>query len=230
MSYLRLLFLGLTLVLFFSCTSKPDFKSINPNAAYFYQLKSEPKVYLYRNIVNGLEEEFHRIYTITDQAGDHIIVERYSSDFRILEALNYNIDSLNVLDHMVVNRFQQKEKAFIYKNGLFPMDLNEELWFASKFSGLTDSTVILYEKKRKFLEKKSTIILEKNTKTLVFSDKIIQTVLNPYTRKESANQAEMLSLFAEGLGLVEWFSKDKKLHFRLEKILSQEEWIKIIRR
>jgi hypothetical protein len=131
---------------------------------------------------------------------------------------------------MVVNRFQQKEKALIYKNGLFPMDLKEELWFASKFSGLTDSTVILYEKKRKFLEKKSKIILEKNTKMLVFSDKIIQTVLNPYTRKESANQAEMLSLFAEGLGLVEWFSKDKKLHFRLEKILSQEEWVKIIAR
>jgi hypothetical protein len=84
MSYLRLLFLGLTPILFFRCTSKPDFTSINPNAAYFYQLQSEPQVYLYRNIVNGLEEEFHRIYTITDQAGDHIIVERYSSDFRIL--------------------------------------------------------------------------------------------------------------------------------------------------
>ena len=230
MSYLRLLFLGLTPILFFGCTSKPDFKSINPNVAYFYPINSEPQVYMYRNIANGLEEEFHRIYTITDQEGEHLIVERFSSDFKILEALNYSIDSLNIIDHMVVNRFQQKEKAFVYKSEVFPMDLNEEIWFATKFSGLTDSTVILYEKKRKFLEKKSKIILEKNTKMLVFSDKIIQTVLNPYTRKESANQAEMLSLFAEGLGLVEWFSKDKKLHFRLEKILSQEEWVKIIRR
>jgi hypothetical protein len=230
MIYLRFLFLGLVPILFYGCSPKPEFKSLNPNAPYFYPLQSEPQVYLYRDIANGLQEEFHRVYTITDQAGDHIIIERYSSDFRILEALNYNIDSLNVLDHMVINRFQQKEKAFIYKNGLFPMDLNEELWFASKFSGLTDSTVILYEKKRKFLEKKSTIILEKKSKTLVFSDKIIQTVLNPYTRKESTNQAEMISLFAEGFGLVEWFSKDKKLHFRLEKIFSQEEWIKIIRR
>ena len=110
------------------------------------------------------------------------------------------------------------------------MDLNEELWFASKFSGLTDSTVILYEKKRKFLEKTTTVILKKNLKTLAFNDKIIQSELNPYTRKERVAVAEMLSLFAEGLGLVEWFSKDKKLHFRLEKILSQEEWVKIIRR
>jgi len=242
MSYLRFLFLGLAPILFFvfGCTfkpdlanldlSKPDFKSINPTAAYFYPLKSEPQVYMYRNIANGLEEEFHRIYTITDQAGEHLIVERYSSDFRILEALNYNIDSLNILDHMVVNRFQQKEKALIYKNGLFPMDLKEELWFASKFSGLTDSTVILYEKKRKFLEKKSTVILKKNLKTLVFNDKIIQSELNPYTRKENINEAEMQSLFAEGLGLVEWYSKDKKVHFRLEKIFSQKEWVKIIAR
>ena len=230
MSYLRLLFLGLTLILFFGCTSKPDFKSINPNAAYFYPLQSEPQVYLYRNIVNGLEEEFHRIYTITDQEGEHLIVERFSSDFKILEALNYSIDSLNIIDHMVVNRFQQKEKAFVYKSEVFPMDLNEEIWFATKFSGLTDSTVILYEKKRKFLEKTTTVILKKNLKTLAFNDKIIQSELNPYTRKERVAVAEMQSLFAKGFGLVEWFSKDKKVHFRLEKIFSQKEWVKIIAR
>jgi hypothetical protein len=237
MIYLRFLFLGLAPILFYGCSSKPEFKSLkpefkslNPNAAYFYPLNALPQVYLYRDVANGLEEEFHRIYTITDQAGEHLIVERYSSDFRILEALNYNIDSLNVLDHMVVNRFQQKEKAFVYKSAVFPMDLNDELWFASKFSGLTDSTVIFYEKKRKFLEKKSTLILKKNLKTLVFNDKIIQSVLNPYSRKENINEAEMQSLFAEGLGLVEWYSKDKKVHFRLEKIFSQKEWVKIITR
>ena len=131
---------------------------------------------------------------------------------------------------MVVNRFKQKEKAFVYKSEVFPMDLSAEIWFATKFSGPTDSTVILYEKKRKFLEKKSTVILEKNRKTLVFSDKIIKSELNPYTRKESVVVAEMQSLFAKGLGLVEWYSKDKKAHFRLEKIFSQKEWVKIIAR
>ena len=214
MSYLRFLFLGLIPILFLGCYSKPKFTSINPNVAYFYPIKSEPQIYMYRNIVNGLEEVFHRIYTITDQEGEHLIVERYSSDFKIFEALNYSIDSLNIIDHMVVNRFQQKEKAFVYKSEVFPMDLNEEIWFATKFSGPTDSTVIL----------------EKNRKTLVFSDKIIKSELNPYTRKESVSVAEMQSLFAKGLGLVEWYSKDKKVHFRLEKIFSQKEWVKIIAR
>jgi hypothetical protein len=131
---------------------------------------------------------------------------------------------------MVVNRFQQKEKAFVYKSEVFPMDLNEELWFATKFSGLTDSIVILYEKKRKFLEKTTTVILKKNLKTLAFNDKIIQSELNPYTRKERVAVAEMQSLFAKGFGLVEWYSMDKKVHFRLEKIFSQKEWVKIIAR
>jgi hypothetical protein len=36
--------------------------------------------------------------------------------------------------------------------------------------------------------------------------------------------------FGKGIGLVEWQSSNKKLHFRLEQILSQEEWLKIISR
>ncbi|MEN9941671.1 MAG: hypothetical protein RL286_1169, partial [Bacteroidota bacterium] len=36
--------------------------------------------------------------------------------------------------------------------------------------------------------------------------------------------------FAQNIGLVEWYSSDKAVHYRLEKILSQEEWVKIITR
>jgi hypothetical protein len=230
MSIFRFLIFGIVTILLFGCSDKAAFKTINPNASYFYPLLSEPKIYLYRNITNGLEEQFHRIYTITDMAGEHLIVERYDSEGRILEAINYNVDSLSVLDHMVVNRLQQKEKAMLYKNHLFPMNLSQEIWFASKFSGLTDSTVILYEIKRKLLKQKLITSLEKKRKTLIFKDNLIITTLNPYTRKEYPIQTEMFSYFAEGLGFVEWHSKDKKVHFRLEKILSQDEWIKIIRR
>lgn len=227
---LRFLFTLLFVVLFFGCSEKDEFKSINPNVSYFYPLLSDPKIYSYRNIANGLEEQFHRIYTLTDRAGEHLIVERYDGEGRILEAINYNIDSLSVMDHMVVNRFQQKEKATLYKNKLFPMNLTKEIWFASKFSGLTDSTLILYEIKRKLLNKKSLVSLKKNRKTLIFNDKLRQTTLNPFTRKEQVVETEMRSYFAEGKGLVEWHSKNKQVHFRLEKIYSQEEWVKIIRR
>ncbi len=229
MSNLRFLVSILLVFFIFVRCDNAAFKSKNPNARYFYPLLSEPTIYSYRNIINGLEEQFHRIYTLTDMAGEHLIVERYDGEGRILEALNYNIDSLTIMDHMVVNRFQQKEKATLYENKLFPTDLSKEIWFASKFSGVTDSTVILYEIKRKKYQQTQIVTLGENLNTLIFNDKIRLTTLNPYTRKEEAVETEMRSYFAEGKGLVEWHNKDKSVHFRLEKIYSQKEWIKLIR-
>ena len=207
------------------------YTSKNPNAAFFYPLDTIPKIYQYRDIANGLDEEFHRIYTVEDAVGPHLIVEVYAGDGRLREAINYNIDSLVVQDHMVVNREQSKEKALLYKNQFFPFDLQKETWFASKFSGVTDSTVILQEAFRKFQSKQSTRVLAKTkVSSLVFKDKIRRTVLNPFTRTEKEVTGLQYSIFAEGYGLVAWHNRNKSIHFRLERILSQKEWIQIIAR
>ena len=219
-----------SLLVLSSCTSTDDkFKTVNPNSEYFYPIDTIPKVYLYRDIAHGLEEEFHRIYSISDMAGEHIVVERYASDGRILDAINYNVDSLTVFDQMVVDRFKKKEKALIYKNKLFPMDLKKESWYAVKFNGVIDSTLILREVKRNFKKRKTiTIMDEFESESLVFDDFIRQTVLNPFTKKEQSFDAKQVSYFAKGYGLVEWHSLNKKVHFRLERILTQEEFVKII--
>ena len=111
------------------------------------------------------------------------------------------------------------------------MNLHEETWFAAKFRGITDSTVMLSEVKRRFKEnKKHGVMDEENIPTLVFADQVKLTVLNPFTRKEEANSAKRISYFAEGFGLVEWHSVNKKTHFKLEQVLNQQEWIKMIAR
>jgi hypothetical protein len=207
------------------------YTSKNPNAAFFYPLDTVPKIYQYRDISNGLDEEFHRIYTVEDALGPHLIVEVYAGDGRLREAINYNIDSLVVQDHMVVNREQSKEKALLYKNQFFPFDLQKETWFASKFSGVMDSTVILHEVFRKLQTERTTSFLtKKSAKSLIFKDKIRRTVLNPFTRTEKEVTGMQYSIFAEGYGLVAWHNLNKSIHFRLERILSQKEWIQIIAR
>ena len=206
------------------------YQSQNPNAAFFYPLDTVPKIYHYRDVANGLDEEFHRIYTVEDALGPHLIVEVYAPDGRLKEAINYNIDSLVVQDHMVVNRFQSKEKALLYKNQLFPFELNKESWFASKFSGVVDSTVILHEVLRNFQSKKTTSVLNKSVQALYFKDMIRRTVLNPFTRTEKEVKGQQTSVFAEGYGLVAWYNRNKSIHFRLERKLSQKEWVKIISR
>ena len=71
---------------------------------------------------------------------------------------------------------------------------------------------------------------KQKAKSLYFTDKIRGTTLNPYTRKEAEQIGLRTSVFAQNVGLVEWYNSDKTVHYRLEKILSQQEWIQIITR
>jgi hypothetical protein len=66
------------------------------------------------------------------------------------------------------------------------------------------------------------------SESLVFQDLVRQTVINPFTKKEQSYEAKQVSYFAKGYGLVEWHSVNKKVHYRLERILTQEEFVKII--
>ena len=226
---MKLLTSFLVVILLLSCGSNEQIKSTHPLANYFYPYSKSPQIYLYRDVANGLEEEFHRVYSLKDQEGQHIIVERYASDGRILEALNYNVDSLDVQDHMVVNFKQEKTKAKLYKTKLFPLNKEEQTWFATKFQGINDSTLFLKELKRNLVRQDVLKeIMEEESSCLEFHDIIRQTLLNPFTKKENMIEAEQISYFAEGIGLVEWHSLNKKVHFRLEQILNQDEWLKII--
>jgi hypothetical protein len=221
---------GVLLVLLFSCNSN-KLDSKNPFAAYFYEVDSIPKIYLYRDIANGLDEQFHRIYKVEDSQGEHIVVEIYSTDGRIIEALNYNVDSLNIMDHMVVNRNNEKTKAELFKDKLIPMNAEEEVAFASRFQGFLDSTLILREVKRKVKGSEiSWEVLGKNEPTICFIDRIRMTNFNPFTKKENVQEGDAISYFAKGYGLVEWHTKNKKAHYRLEKVLSQKEFLSIITR
>jgi hypothetical protein len=215
---------------FSACGDANDFVSKHPNAAYFYAFDTVPKIYLYRDVTGGLEEEFHRIYSLKDHAGAHLIVEIYASDGRLREAYNYNIDSLNVQDYVVVDANQEKEKTLLYKDKLYPRFLKEKTWFAAKFRGVVDSTVILSEVKRTIKSKKTIPVMDDEIEALVFNDDMRLSILNPFTQKEKELKGKRLSYYAKGLGLVEWHSTNKQIHYRLEQILTQQEWIKMIAR
>ena len=108
----------------FSCTEKNSNESAFVD--YFYPYDTIPKIYVYRDVVGGLNEQFHRVYGVKDDAGKHIVVELYSSDFRLTEAINYNYPSLELQDHMVTNGKKQKTKADLIKPKAFPSVENFE--------------------------------------------------------------------------------------------------------
>jgi len=213
-----------------ACSSGHE--SVHPLVNYFYPYNEEVKFYVFRDVVHGLNEKFYRVYGIEDSYGKHIVVESYAMDGRITEAYNYNLDSLNVMDHMVVDRNGQKNKALLMKDKFYPFNKTEKTWFASKFPGPMDSTLILNELKRSALklEPFKTKVMDEQLNTISFLDTIRLTMLNPFSKQEKEMHGTFKSYFAEGIGLVRVHDVDMKTDYRLEKIITQEEFVNMIRR
>ena len=217
----------------FACGENTAKQAIAPQSenefyAYFYPYDTIPKVYVYRNIADGLEEQFHRVFSLNDSEGEHIVVETYTDDGRLTEALNYNLDSLDLIDHMVVDRNQENKKGVLFKHRLIPMDRTSEAEFASRFPGVYDSTFFLKEITRKFSKEQQLDVMSERKNVVVFKDEIRLTLFNPWTKMEDVREGEAVSYYAEGIGLVEWHTPNKAAHYRLEKIISQKNFLELV--
>ena len=224
-----LVFIALAVIGLTSC-GKSSEKSDNEFFDYFYAYDTIPKVYVYRNISNGLEEEFHRVFAINDSEGKHVVVEIYAEDGRILEALNYNIDSLDIADHMVVNLEKENTQAVLSEKQLMPMSKKEKGIFATNFPGVMDSTFFLKYIERSFVKEGKADVLGKSVATVEFGDDIMLKLYNPWKKLEDVREGKATQVFAKGYGLIEWSSENKEVHYRLEKIISQNEFITLMGR
>ncbi len=216
-----------TLFVFSSCNQTT---SLNPLSYYFYPLDDEPVVYVYRDVAKGIDERFHRIYRIDDSFGEHIVVEIYSAEARLLEAYNYNIDSLNLMDHMVVDGNRVNQKGELGRTQFFPMSKKSKGEFVSKIPGPRDSTYIIYEIDRKILpkQKKMQKVLDHKEESIVFQDDFSLTLFNFKDKALDQKTGTTISYYAKGYGLIRWHDEEKEIDFKLEKIMSETEWAKIV--
>ena len=207
-------------LLIFGISSCKSNGSSNELVQYFYPTEGEGQVYIYRDVKNGLAERFHRVYRVEDSKG-----------MRIIEAYNYNEDSLNLVDHMVVDRDGKKRQSELFKNTLFPMDMKDETYFVSRFPGVMDSTLILEERQRKVREvkpKQEITVMGKKQQALVIEDNYRTTIFNPITRQESELNGRNYAYYVEGIGLVRWHDMNNKSDFVLQEIISEKQWIALI--
>ena len=195
---------------------------------YFYPIVDSARIYCYRNITNGLDEEFHRVFTLEDSI-KHLIVERFSASKRFLEGINYDLESKKVLEHVIVNRNNEREIAKIKSSQLFPMDQSTVNTFVSEFSGMNDSVIFRKENHRRYFKTQKTSYQKtKSLKTFIFKDSIEQHSINVFSNKGRKIGAIAFIHFVEGIGPFEWYDENKKIHFKLEKIISQKEWIRLM--
>jgi len=207
----------------FGC--KEATKSANPLSVYFHPFDDDPKVYVFRDKASGLDERFMRIFRIDDSYGKHMVTELYAADGRLIEAFNYNIDSLYLMDHMVVDGNRVNQKGELGKYKYFPMSKNGKGEFLSKFPG-PDSTFILLEKSRRVLvnSPKMQKVIDEKEETIIFSDDFTATMYGPNGEAIDQKKGTILNYYAKGYGLVRWHDKNKTQDYKLEKIISETEF------
>ena len=89
---------------------------------------------------------------------------------------------------------------------------------------------MLMEWFRKVVSIESRTVMSEQKQCLILDDAWRYTLLNPFTREENETLLNGSHYYAKGIGLVEWMDENKKVHWVLEKIISQKKWIKFISR
>ena len=220
---------ALTLI---SCSEKKDKKSQsnNPEIAiqsFFYPYDTVPKIYQYREIKNGMYEQFHRVYGISRSNGKHILVEHFTQDGRHTETYDFLLNSMLVQDHLVVGAKGDIKSTTVNENKLFPLD-KKEICFKSQFSGISDQYVIDYESCRKFIDYTQRSILSKKMDCMKLNEILTVTNMDMKLKLKNELTNQIVRYYAKSIGLVEWHDVNDKQHFILEDIMTQNEWLKII--
>ena len=60
------------------------------------------------------------------------------------------------------------------------------------------------------------------------NERIRVTNINTDSKMQNESLNDIVIYFGKSIGLVEWHDKDYQQHFVLEKIISQDEWFKLI--
>lgn len=216
-------------VTFVSCSGWGD-AEINNGADkttdYFFPTDSlEPYIYVYADINRPVDEKFYRVYTLQTANKHHLIVERFNASFRITEGYTYDIDDdFKVVDHMVTDAQGKKRKASLTEVNMFPTSFDEEARFTSDFPAHIDSLMGVYKSTKEIVDSMDYELLGKSTKAILVEDEVTLSFVNPETRKGSANSVEINRVYAKGFGLTEWYTKDKKVHYKLKRVLTDKWW------
>lgn len=229
---LHILFILAVLSGITSCSEKEQRNTDQDNdqleySDYFFPSDSlAPYIYVYADENRPVDEKFYRVYKLSTPEKEHMVVERYNASFRITEGFTYDLNNeLQIVDHMIVDAKGKKRKANLTKPHLFPSDEDGESLFISDFPAHIDSMLGVYKSSKKVVQEGIDYeILGHSTKAVKIKDEVTLSFVNPFTEKGSSNTVDILRIYAKGFGLTEWYSKDKKVHFKLKRILSNEWW------
>lgn len=194
---------------------------------YFFPTDSlKPYIYVYHDENKPLDDKIYRIYRLKSPKKEHLVIEKFNPNFRITEAFSYDLeDSLKIVDHMIVDGEGSKRKSKVTASRHFPINNVDRALFISDFPAHIDSLIGIYKSSKKVISDGFEYSLfDQTTEAIKVEDEITLSFVNPTTQKGSSNSVKVTRVYAEGYGMTEWYTEDKKIHYRLKRVLSNAWW------
>jgi hypothetical protein len=239
-TFMKLGLLTVFSFLFFACSqSETDTSDVNRSELiskkdgmfnvkdYFFPSDSiDPYIYVYADENKPLDEKIFRIYTLKTADKHQLVVEKFNASFRITEGFTYDLDDfLNVIDHMVVDRDALKRKAHLTSSALFLSDTTTKAVFVSDFPAHVEPYTAIYKSTKMY---KSRIddyeVLERKTEAIEVNNEIVLSFVDTESKDGEAKGVNVTEVYAEGLGLTEWYTENKSIHYKLKRILTNDWW------
>jgi len=224
LSYLFFGFLCCSLT-FSSCKQTP--KSSDLSQQFMYPQAPEPYVYVFQDSLDPFFEMFERIITYYDPLGNHLLIERYNSNFVLVESYDLLYDkNFQVFNHkLYANNIEiiaeVSDSTFVPWEGTGV--------FASTFQSTVDSIMFVMRNKRSLLDERGSFTWEgKEIQTLQMIDSIQTIAIDVKNQREKPASAVAVHEFAEGLGRIRIKTTDGSSNLVLKGILSESEWKKLI--
>lgn len=232
MKYFLLIIISFSL---FGCTDNKE-KQKNDSADldieldlldYFYPLnEEEPYIYAYFDESAPLDERFHRLINIYDSDGQTFVVERYNANLRISEGFTLDPNSLEVMDHMMVDKNLKKRKSNVTSNQYYPLEMNKTARFVSDYPSHLDSVTAIYDSRRTIIKKDIPLdIMDSTYQTILLRDTVNVHMVNRFTKESSTQTAVIDNYYAKGVGLVKFGDVDGAVNYKLKRIISDSWWM-----
>jgi hypothetical protein len=218
--------LCLSVVIFTTCTNQNK-KAIELAEKYFYPASASPYVLIFHDSLDPFYEMFERVVTHYDPWGEHRLIERYNANFVLIESCDILVDKNYKVHNHVLYSENREIVAQISDSTFMPWDGCGK--FTSTFPGAVDTIIFTLSNKRSLNRENGSFEYEgKKLTTKIFTDSISTIAMDLKNKREKVQSAVAYHEFAEGIGRVRIRSADGKFNLVLQKVLSEDEWKRLI--
>lgn len=208
-----------------ACNETP--KAHDLSEQFMYPKSIEPYVYVFQDSLDPVFEMFERIITYYDPLGNHLLIERYNSNFILVESYDLLYDKNYQVFNHILYAGNVQIIAQVGDSTFVPWEGSGI--FASTFQSTVDSIMFVMRNKRSLLPERGVFEWEENKiPTLQMIDSIQTIAIDLKNQKEKPASAVAVHEFAEGLGRVRIRTLDGRSNLVLKTILSESEWKKLI--